>query len=139
MCQGAVRIEREGSLVLSQRFLIVAKLNKAKSERNVRLHEIRIDSQSLLKVVRGRVDVAPLQGFLCSLKFLDRFGGNAQLADRNKIIVPRGRGRRLRSETGAHGIGKVEGVKKRSPLAIQDRRTNRMPPRLGVKTRTKEK
>ena len=51
----------------------------------MRLNEIRIDLQGFLQVLDGGRDVAGMKGFLGALEFLDGFGGNAELADGDRV------------------------------------------------------
>ena len=55
-------VQRERSLVLCQRFLVVAALNETEAQGVVGLNEIRIDLQRFLEMLGGPAQIAGLPG-----------------------------------------------------------------------------
>src|ERR1700736_5191908 len=81
MRPGIARVKGKGGLVLDKSFLIFAELHKTDSKRIVSLNEVRIDLQSVLKVLGRGTQIARPKGLFGALKLFNRFGGNVELAD----------------------------------------------------------
>ena len=97
------------------------------------LDEIGKDLQSFLEMPDGGGEVAGMKRFLVAFEFLEGFGGDAELANRDRAGGGPSRGRRIRFGARANDCERIVGIEGGRSIVSGGRGPGAAAPSLRVK------